>query len=103
MVYACWILGLSLVFAIFNTLWYNSVVPREENMHASTLEISRVGKNTCEREILGNWEWWGASICRQGYQGPYNNYFRPQVMRPKSLLSWRHALARSIELQRRDS
>lgn len=34
------------------------------------------------------------------YRG--KNYFRPQVMRPKSLLSRRQALARSIELQRRE-
>ncbi|KEH32512.1 putative RNA-binding, CRM domain-containing protein [Medicago truncatula] len=35
------------------------------------------------------------------YRG--KNYFRPQVMRPKSLLSRRQALARSIELQRREA
>ncbi|CAI8611049.1 unnamed protein product [Vicia faba] len=35
------------------------------------------------------------------YRG--KNYFRPQVMRPKSLLTRRQALARSMELQRREA
>ncbi|XP_058756187.1 CRM-domain containing factor CFM3, chloroplastic/mitochondrial [Vicia villosa] len=35
------------------------------------------------------------------YRG--KNYFRPQVMRPKSLLTRRKALARSMELQRREA
>ncbi|KAK7329685.1 hypothetical protein VNO77_23860 [Canavalia gladiata] len=35
------------------------------------------------------------------YRG--KNYFRPQVMRPKNMLTRRQALARSIELQRREA
>ena len=34
------------------------------------------------------------------YRG--KNYFRPQALRPKNLLTRRQALARSIELQRRE-